>query len=169
MKRRLSTILTACSTLLFVVSAAGVVAGYLGQPEFEWGATIVVPGGRGVREHAVGFARGKMYFARYNGPVIPAMATRGTRSSETALPGFTHDQGFWTPTPEARFYTNRRFVRLALWWPLLLTAFVPARWLSAWWIVRRRRSAGGCLNCGYDLRATPGRCPECGTVSTATA
>jgi hypothetical protein len=56
-------------------------------------------------------------------------------------------------------------VVIPLWFICLLWAAVSA---LAWFGWRRRlvRSRKGhCRHCGYDLRASPGRCPECGTES----
>jgi len=59
-----------------------------------------------------------------------------------------------------------REVRVPLWLPLFLLAVLPATRFTAWWKLRRRVARGACRNCGYDLRATPERCPECGMAAT---
>ena len=50
-------------------------------------------------------------------------------------------------------------------WLLATTAMLPVGWGVARRYGGRRRSRidrNVCLNCGYDLRASPDRCPECG-------
>jgi hypothetical protein len=53
-------------------------------------------------------------------------------------------------------------ISLPYWSLALPTAGAPIARAAA--IARRRRriKAGLCAQCGYDLRATPDRCPECG-------
>ena len=51
-------------------------------------------------------------------------------------------------------------------WPFtLIFAIAPSMWLRRASIRHHRVAHGLCLTCGYDLRATPDRCPECGAVT----
>ena len=56
------------------------------------------------------------------------------------------------------------------WWALtLMISVFPIVALSRRWQQRRADRRGLCRTCGYDLRETPDRCPECGAMPTSRA
>jgi hypothetical protein len=57
-------------------------------------------------------------------------------------------------------------VGIPFWLPLLFTIVPPLWWLLGKAQKLRRRRDGLCRECGYDLRASHERCPECGTPLT---
>jgi hypothetical protein len=48
--------------------------------------------------------------------------------------------------------------------PLALAGVLPFVWLWKRNCLKQQLVKHACLSCGYDLRATPQRCPECGEV-----
>jgi hypothetical protein len=86
-----------------------------------------------------------------------------------------HDPGFLSrPWLRPRCFIWRGCVCIPFWLPfilfLVMPAFVAANTASR--IVsdaNAKRWIGKCQSCGYDLRTTPGRCPECGAVPAGAA
>ena len=77
-------------------------------------------------------------------------------------PQFTTSFGL----PGLRFRSDGRLRawEVQYWLLLLVAAALPAaRGVVHWFHRRSRLRTGHCVHCGYDLRATLGRCPECGT------
>src|SRR3954468_5045323 len=74
----------------------------------------------------------------------------------------------WFPTENGKMvYSTGRgaYVRTPYWVPACLLVITPAGLLVRHIRQRRRSRRGLCVKCGYDLRASPDRCPECGARS----
>ncbi len=67
-----------------------------------------------------------------------------------------------SPNPAAA--QTWRQLQLSFLYPFTLLALAAG--LFGYLSIKMRRAAplGHCVRCGYDLRATPGRCPECGKI-----
>ena len=98
---------------------------------------------------------------------------RGSGAARIDPPGLARESGDAMISLNHGPWLMRPYHGLVLrWWPpFLVAAFVPALWIVMKLLdrYRRRREARlrsqvRCVRCGYDLRANPNRCPECGTV-----
>ena len=80
--------------------------------------------------------------------------------------------GFGFVEQRARYYSTSGpvtalSVSIPLWSIALPAGSFFAIRAGRGWRKWKRSRLGLCANCGYDLRATPDRCPECGAVSAA--
>ena len=94
----------------------------------------------------------------------------GPGTNEIDWLGFSPSIGRTKPSATSPFGGNRPFARVIIPHWMLATA---AGVLPTCWMIRRYRGlrfgSGRCRRCGYDLRATPDRCPECGLAPTEPA
>jgi hypothetical protein len=99
-------------------------------------------------------------------PVTPAQRQghQGWMDQQTWHGFAWHTSNFANPGAKLSGYSND--FSLPYWFIFLCAGILPAVLLYRKpWRIRHR--PGRCAKCGYDLCATPERCPECGTVPRA--
>ncbi len=155
MKRRIFAILSALSLLLCVVLVSA------------WCDTRHVAAMLPSMRQTRGTVRALLFLERdlYTEIAIQAPNAPDSVGSKDVAQGLGH-LGLMA-LQNVRASETRYYIRVPYWWLILFTLITPCGWLSVW--LRRRRqqrpaAAGCCLKCGYDLRASKERCPECGTA-----
>jgi hypothetical protein len=147
MKRRVFTILSALSLAL-------------------WLGTFAIPEGGAQARVVIKKQPGAFYAYLYHNGTWGVVAARGG-------PIYLGDGYQLSPTDQwggLRFgvwkATKGPLTEWYIWipcWPLLIvTGVLPVYWMVSTARLRRRPSLGLCRHCGYDLRASKERCPECG-------
>jgi hypothetical protein len=159
LKRRLFNLLAALSLLLCLATAAVWVRSHYQDDEITWihrSDTLFIAT---TAPDSITLEIGRQSFDLVFDDGWYRNSTGGMFSRPEARFGLHHEvfssgMGSW----------NKWVVTFPLWLAALVFGFLPAVRL----LVRRRGEPGTCRTCGYDLRATPDRCPECGTVPQVT-
>lgn len=182
MRRRQLNLLTVLSLLLFVATAALWVRSlwvydtaqwFVGQDgsvvtlaAFEahdgavglWATSITLPPGATVTEN---HGLGELFVPGWRAENLPDALP--AQWKENLLPEWTHQAG--TLGGHGAIPVEAWGLLVPYWLPALISLLLPAFSLAAAVRRRRRRRRGCCARCGYDLRGSPDRCPECGTIS----
>ena len=182
MARRLLNLLTVLSLLLCVAACAFWIRSYFycDVVAIGWTRTVTVPSRHRI-EHWPGFGIGAN-----TGECLAVFASTfddlgmltGTEHIERRLLGFfaigesMETMGYPTAggfhcSATSSFGVTTYAIAWPHWFGATATAILPGldgarRWRA------RRNSTSHCKTCGYDLRATPERCPECGRASRDT-
>jgi hypothetical protein len=170
MKRLLFSILSAVSLLLLVAVAVLWVRGRWVTDCIE----VVIPhrGNPGISVVCAASDCGTICVYGIDSPIpIPGIGPAGSTYSAMAplhmvvQPGSALSKwrfGYVNSTSDDAGRSHRWGVQTPLWLPALATAMLPLVWPIRQ-LKRRRLAEGHCRKCGYDLRASKDRCPECGT------
>ena len=190
MKRRLVTLAAATSLLLCVATVALWVRSYWASyglfratdQDVERRSIVI---GIGVARGIIGGSRSVLtmdrrgHFIHVNELLPPADAgpvfgwslyIRGGRAIAPVVPvttwlGFSYEKQSTRSGPSLQ---ESLHASIPLWLPVLLLLLPPAFWVTSPARRRERRlRLGLCATCGYDLRASPVRCPECGAAPAA--
>ncbi len=97
---------------------------------------------------------------------VPGLSLEHSEPQQGAVRIYTPIWGTHSLNPQS---TSGWYVVLPDWILLIVFGVMPAIAGMLWRRDWSRKRHGQCLHCGYDLRASPGRCPECGAISTAVA
>ena len=153
MKRRLFTLCSAVSLLLCVLACTLWVRSY-------WRSDTLLFHARGGTVYGVGSNRGSLVA----GWATELKTDQGRRWRDQRGPaGDEPHYGLWLG-----FGLRRSGPERLLFLPHALAVVASAASAGTLWVRHRRQvrrdRLGLCPACGYDLRATPDRCPECGAV-----
>ena len=166
MERRLALkLLTACSTGVFVLAGMCWTSGVTWSPSSLVGETKPLA----VTRHAVSISDGLLVFLRVAPLDVPPPADSADAPSALFVrAGFGSARGLaFAKGSDNNVIGRGVWVFVPLWFVMLLAALLPAGRLVARARAKLVIPPGHCRSCGYDLRASPERCPECGALRGA--